>query len=544
VTYDDGESRWEPEIEIILLNQTIADRSKPRKDVEYSQKKRKSELSSSESSEDDSSNSENGSVNGEKTKRTTRVRARNISYFEWPDSSSGEDSPDSNYIKIRESKKPKKSRKTNYTAIEPFLATKKTAILYSDICLKHFVPKWHLERPSRISQVMEGVKTIFKHFPNNMDIVTDVKPVSRQILVQVHDDQYITKMESQKPSSDVPQHATQFSLDDRETQDCDTFMSYFSWEAALTAAGAVCKAVDLVHNGNYRNAFCVIRPPGHHCGVKGHTAEASSQGYCIINNIAVGAFHAVAAYNYKKIAVVDFDVHHGNGTEEILQNRENFMFVSIHVGEIYPGTGGLDVSRAPNVVNVSLPPGTASHEFRKAFDSQVIPALENYEPEILLLSSGFDGHKRDPTDDGLRLEEADYSYITERLQYVAEKYCNSKIVSVLEGGYHLPSLRKSAKEHVLGLMKKGPGEKPPTVSSPTTATNYTVQVTTQSSSNLIAQFMRTSSSNSVTSPTAVTPTSTNSANTTTTPPNSGDVVVSTAIMEAVGQASQSIDILS
>ncbi len=214
------------------------------------------------------------------------------------------------------------------------------AVLYSDICLKHYVPRWHLERPSRVSQVIEGIRSLRKHFPSKITIIEDIPKADRKILTMVHDESYIVKMEAQKPDLDEgPTPATQFSVDDaRPAEDCDTFMSHFSFEAALTAAGSVCKAVDLVRycsvtflkpnsvwfqkshgtitfpnisqvtSGQFRTAFCAVRPPGHHCGVKGHTAEASSQGYCIINNVAVGGAYAIHTYNYKRIAIVDFDV--------------------------------------------------------------------------------------------------------------------------------------------------------------------------------------------------------------------------------------------
>jgi len=226
----------------------------------------------------------------------------------------------------------------------------------------------------------------------------------------------------------------------------------------------------LVTSGAYRSAFCAVRPPGHHCGRKGHTAEASSQGYCIINNVAVGGFYAIQKYNYKKIAIVDFDVHHGNGTEEIVQNNDKFFFVSIHVGEIYPGTGADDANRANNILNISLASGDGSSEFRSATEKKIIPALDNFKPDLLILSSGFDGHKSDPTDDGLKLEEADYTYITDKMVAVADRHCGGKIVSVLEGGYDLGALGKCVKEHVVSLLKKSPSERavsgPSPVSSP------------------------------------------------------------------------------
>lgn len=224
--------------------------------------------------------------------------------------------------------------------------------------------------------------------------------------------------------------------------------------------------------GTYRNIFCAVRPPGHHCGQVGTTEGASTQGYCIFNNVAIGALHAAKQFPniFEKIAIVDFDVHHGNGTEEILSNDPRFLFISIHVGEIFPFTGIDGVERAPNVINIPLKFGSGSTEFQTAFDV-IIPELKKFHPDLLLLSCGFDGHRNDPTGTiiislsiffskfssilgALLLTEKDYFQATEKLKDVAQSCCGGKIISVLEGGYNLLSLRRCATEHVIALMKK------------------------------------------------------------------------------------------
>jgi len=267
---------------------------------------------------------------------------------------------------------------------------------------------------------------------------------------------YIEKIERSVPSTDAPQHITQYTqeMDDRDSQDCDTFMSQSSFEAALCASGSVTKAVEVIAAGTYRNAFCCVRPPGHHCGFKGHTTGATTQGYCIFNNIAIGAIYAHTKFNFNRIAVVDIDVHHGNGTEEILGGKEHYLFISLHVGSIYPHTGEDNRERSSNVLNISLEPRTSSMKYHEIFDSRVIPRLEQYNPDLLMISAGFDAHKEDPTERGMQLKSSDYFELTEKLKKIADKCCNGKLISVLEGGYDLPSLQDSVQEHILSLICK------------------------------------------------------------------------------------------
>lgn len=329
-----------------------------------------------------------------------------------------------------------------------------TLILYNPICLKHLVPPEHHEQPERLVSVMTGVRSVKEKYPNSVVVVEDFEPVHLNDLLLAHSVNYYKKLERSVPTTDEPQHITQYSsqFDTRSFEDFDTFMSSNSLKAALYAAGSVCKAVDSIMSGEYRHAFCVVRPPGHHCGKSGH-ATASSQGYCILNNVAIGGLYAKEKYNLERIAIVDFDVHHGNGTEEVLGSNSNFLFISIHVGNIYPFTGKNGLERPFNVMNISLRQGEGSKKFHKAFDRKIIPMLDKYEPQLLFISAGFDGHKEDPTQ-ALNLLEKDYFLTTEKLKAIANKYCEGKIISVLEGGYDFVSLQQSAKEHLLSLIKK------------------------------------------------------------------------------------------
>ena len=249
-----------------------------------------------------------------------------------------------------------------------------------------------------------------------------------------------------------------------DPENFDTFLTWGSWSALTKAAGTVCAAVDAVTQGRCRNAFCAIRPPGHHAGRNGETENTSSQGFCLINNVAIGATYAVETLGYKRVAVVDFDVHHGNGTEEILDGLPNFLFISIHVYDekkyFYPGTGSADEG-SENVLNVPLKRHAGSSAYFQEFEGKVIPRLEAFDPELIFLSAGFDGHRDDPIK-GLRLCTKDYYTLTRRLMDVADAHCGGRLVSVLEGGYdtspRTQALRNSAKAHVLALMRQeGPG---------------------------------------------------------------------------------------
>ena len=227
--------------------------------------------------------------------------------------------------------------------------------------------------------------------------------------------------------------------------DADTICSAGSKEAVLRACGALVAAVDAVASGEARNAFCAVRPPGH------HAEPTRPMGFCIFNNVAVGALHARAAHGLERVAVMDFDVHHGNGTQAMFERDASLFFASTHQSPLYPGTGARSERGVGNIVNVPLPPNAGSQEFRVAMEKEVLPALYAFEPDLLLISAGFDAHRADPLAN-LNLEDEDYRWATERLLELAEKCCGGRVISSLEGGYDLEALASASAEHVRALM--------------------------------------------------------------------------------------------
>ncbi len=221
-------------------------------------------------------------------------------------------------------------------------------------------------------------------------------------------------------------------------------MSPASADAALRAAGAVCAAVDAAIAGTHRRAFCAVRPPGH------HATRDTSMGFCLFNSVAVGAAHAIATHGLERVAIVDFDVHHGNGTQDIFWSDARVLYASSHQWPLYPGTGARNETGAGNIVNAPLRPGSGSAEFRRAHEDIVLPALEHFAPELVLISAGFDAHRLDPLAN-LNLVADDYAWITERLVDIAERHARGRVVSSLEGGYSLTALRESTAAHVSAL---------------------------------------------------------------------------------------------
>lgn len=229
--------------------------------------------------------------------------------------------------------------------------------------------------------------------------------------------------------------------------DPDTVMSPGTDEAIRKGAGALVTAVDGVMGGDAQTAFCAVRPPGH------HAERSRPMGFCFVNNVAVAAFHARKAHGLKKVAVVDFDVHHGNGTQDIFWNDPDLFFASTHQYPYYPGTGAADETGAHNnIVNVPLPVGTDGASFRKGFEREILPALDSFEPELVLISAGFDAHKDDPLSD-MGLEEDDFFWATRQVLKIAQRHADGRVVSALEGGYNLRALGASAATHVSALMK-------------------------------------------------------------------------------------------
>jgi len=254
---------------------------------------------------------------------------------------------------------------------------------------------------------------------------------TREQLSRVHAPAYVEAIERAAPASGL------------RYLDPDTALNPHSVQAALHAAGAVVKGVDLVCSGEHQTAFCAVRPPGH------HAERARAMGFCVFNNVAVGAAHALAVHDVSRVAIVDFDVHHGNGTEDMFSDDPRVLMVSTFQYPLYPYSG-VD-NPAPNMVNIPLSAGSGSAEFREAVESRWLPALDEFEPDLILVSAGFDAHREDPLA-GLAFSENDYAWVTRQLLAVAARFAEGRIVSSLEGGYALSALGRSAAMHVRELM--------------------------------------------------------------------------------------------
>lgn len=251
------------------------------------------------------------------------------------------------------------------------------------------------------------------------------------------------------PSALVDHVLAPMGHDERRWIDGDTVMSAGSAEAALRAAGAVCDAIDSVMAGDVDNAFCAVRPPGH------HAEPGRAMGFCLFNNVAVGALYARETYGLGRIAAVDFDVHHGNGTQAAFESDGDLFYASTHQWPLYPGTGAAGETGVGNICNVPLAPGSGSRAFRRAMSETVLPALEAFRPDMILLSAGFDAHNDDPLA-GLEFRTEDYGWVTAQLVRIAEGLCGGRMVSALEGGYDLQALAESVVAHVGALAGADP----------------------------------------------------------------------------------------
>ena len=299
-----------------------------------------------------------------------------------------------------------------------------TAYISHPLCLKHDMGTHHPESPARIHAVEDQlIASGLMHYLQHHD----APAATREQLMRVHDAAYIDSIESNVP----PQGIVHL--------DADTALNPFSYQAALRAAGAVVLGVDLVMGKKVENVFCNIRPPGH------HAERARAMGFCIFNNVAVGAAHALVHHGLQRVAIADFDVHHGNGTENIFHDDPRVMLCSTFQYPFYPYCGA--DSGNDHIINVPLAAGTGSEEFRAAVTQHWLPALEAFQPELLLISAGFDAH-RDDDMASLKLTEADYAWVTEVLKRIAGKYAHGRIVSALEGGYELHALGRSALAHI------------------------------------------------------------------------------------------------
>jgi acetoin utilization deacetylase AcuC-like enzyme len=305
-----------------------------------------------------------------------------------------------------------------------------TTILFThEACLAHDTGHHHPESPARLRAVLDGLSG-----PAFAALIRRSAPLAeRDDLARAHSRRFVDALLAAIPA------------EGHGAIDADTIVSPGSGAAALRAAGAVCAAVDAVVAGEARNAFCAVRPPGH------HAEGARAMGFCLFNNIAVGAQRARAVHGLARVAAIDFDVHHGNGTQAIFETEPQLFYGSTHQFPLYPGTGARAERGVGNIVNAPLRPNAGSAEFRAAMSDVILPALEAFRPDLVMISAGFDAHRADPLAQ-LNLVEADFAWATERLCELAARHCGGRIVSSLEGGYDLDALAASAAAHVAALM--------------------------------------------------------------------------------------------
>lgn len=307
-----------------------------------------------------------------------------------------------------------------------FSHTGMTAFVSHPACFGHNMGEGHPENPARLTAIRDQLMAA-----QLFDFLQEVEAeeVSDVQLARVHPPRYIQYLESVSP------HTGTFRVDS------DTAMNSGTLTAARYSAGAVVKAVDLVMKGKAPNAFCAVRPPGH------HAESEKAMGFCFINNVAVGVMHAVAEYHLERVLIVDFDVHHGNGTDEIFKDDERVMLLSMFQHPFFPYSGDRSLGSNPHIINTPLKAGTRGAEFRKMVEEIWLPKIQSFAPQLIFISAGFDAHLEDDMG-GLGLVEADYAWVTGHLLQHAQLFCQGKLVSVLEGGYDLSSLARSVAAHI------------------------------------------------------------------------------------------------
>ena len=303
-------------------------------------------------------------------------------------------------------------------------------LYFHPACARHDTGAGHPERTERLEAVLDALEPPpFDHLERREAPRATVEQISR-----VHPRALIDRVLTAVPKAGLAR------------LDVDTVVSPDSGEAALRAAGAVIDAVDKTVAGSHRRAFCAVRPPGH------HAEPDRAMGFCLFNSVAIGAVHARAVHGFDRVAVVDFDVHHGNGTQAAFWQEPNLFYASTHQFPLYPGTGDPEERGvAGNILNAPLAPFEGSSAFRQAFETRVLPALRRFKPDLLIISAGFDAHRADPLAQ-LNLETEDYAWVTAELCTVAEDLCGGRVISALEGGYDLKALADSAAAHVTALM--------------------------------------------------------------------------------------------
>jgi len=306
----------------------------------------------------------------------------------------------------------------------------KTGLITSDTYQNHNTGDGHPEKIDRVTAVIDN----FKKLDNKNLIWKKPSKFNRSLLEITHNSDYIHFVESSFPKKGL------------SFLDGDTIISPGSKEAASDAVGSIITAIDGVHNKEFKNAFCAVRPPGH------HAEKNKAMGFCIYNNVAVGANYLIDKYKLNKIAIIDFDVHHGNGTQDIFYDNEKVLYISTHQFPYYPGSGTeQEKGKYNNIFNIPLPAGTTSEEYLNAYEF-VLQKVNKFKPEFILFSAGFDAHKDDPLAQ-FQLESKDFYEITKRTLELSNLCCNGKVVSILEGGYDLLALQESTEMHVKALIE-------------------------------------------------------------------------------------------
>ena len=306
----------------------------------------------------------------------------------------------------------------------------KTGLITSDTYQNHNTGDGHPEKIDRVTAVIDN----FKKLDNKNLIWKKPSKFDRALLEITHNSDYINFVEKSFPKKGL------------SFLDGDTIVSPGSKDATLDAVGSIISAIDGVQNKDFKNAFCAVRPPGH------HAEKNKAMGFCIYNNVAVGANYLINKYKLNKVAIIDFDVHHGNGTKDIFYDNEKVVYISTHQYPYYPGSGTeKEKGKYNNIFNIPLPAGTTSEEYLNAYEL-VLKKIKEFRPEFILLSAGFDAHKDDPLAQ-LQLESKDFYNITKRTLELSKQYCDGKVVSILEGGYDLLALQESTEMHVKALLE-------------------------------------------------------------------------------------------
>jgi len=306
-----------------------------------------------------------------------------------------------------------------------------TLLLSHPACLNHVTPMGHPERPDRL----RAIERALEH-EKFQSLAREQAPMaSLETVALAHPMDYVEQVREASPREGMVR------------LDGDTTMSPGTFEAVMRAVGGAVQAVDEVMAGKVRNAFVATRPPGH------HAETATPMGFCLFNNVAIAARHAQKQHGAERVAIVDFDVHHGNGSQDIFWNDPTVMYCSTHQMPLYPGTGAVSERGAHNtIVNAPLRPGDGGDQFRQAMETAILPRLEDFGPDLIIISAGFDAHMRDPLAN-LNFLEPDYTWVTQKLMELADRRANGRVVSVLEGGYDLEGLAKSVAAHVTALMR-------------------------------------------------------------------------------------------